>query len=280
MLARRITTILPDMNVEEALEVTKIYSIVGLTNKNQIISQRPFRSPHHTTSKVALIGGGRDAKPGEISLAHRGVLFLDELPEFNKSTLEVLRIPLEDRKVLVSRANQTCQYPASFMLVASMNPCPCGYYGSNEKECTCSGREIDAYMHKVSGALLDRIDIQVEVHSVEYDKMVENRKGESSSKIKERVNKARKIQEERYKKDNIFSNSELTPKLIEKYCKIDSDSKKLLEKAFKKLNLSSRAYNRILKVARTIADLEGRENISKEDIAEAIQYRSLDKKYF
>lgn len=280
MLARRITTILPDMNVEEALEVTKIYSIVGLTNKNQIISQRPFRSPHHTTSKVALIGGGRDAKPGEISLAHRGVLFLDELPEFNKSTLEVLRIPLEDRKVLVSRANQTCQYPASFMLIASMNPCPCGYYGSNEKECTCSSREIDAYMHKVSGALLDRIDIQVEVHSVDYDKMVEDRKGESSIQIKERVNKARKLQEERYKKDNIFSNSELTPKLIEKYCQIDSESKKLLEKAFKKLNLSSRAYNRILKVARTIADLEGRENISKEDIAEAIQYRSLDKKYF
>lgn len=280
MLARRITTILPDMNVEEALEVTKIYSIVGLTNDNQIISQRPFRSPHHTTSKVALIGGGRDAKPGEISLAHRGVLFLDELPEFNKSTLEVLRIPLEDRKVLVSRANQTCQYPASFMLVASMNPCPCGYYGSNEKECTCSAKEIDAYMHKVSGALLDRIDIQVEVHSVEYDKMVENRKGEASSQIKERVNKARKLQEERYKEDNIFSNSELTPKLIEKYCQIDLESKKLLEKAFKKLNLSSRAYNRILKVARTIADLEAREKISKEDIAEAIQYRSLDKKYF
>lgn len=268
------------MNTEEALEVTKIYSIVGLTNNNQIISKRPFRSPHHTTSKVALIGGGRNAKPGEISLAHRGILFLDELPEFNKSTLEVLRIPLEDRKVLVSRANQNCEYPANFMLVASMNPCPCGYYGSNEKECTCSSKEIDSYMNKVSGALLDRIDIQVEVHSVEYSKITENKKGESSSQIKERVNKARKFQEKRYKKDNIFSNSELTPKLIEKYCQIDSESKKLLEKAFKKLNLSSRAYNRILKVARTIADLEERENISKEDIAEAIQYRSLDKKYF
>lgn len=280
MLSRRITTILPDMNTEEALEVTKIYSIVGLTNNNQIISKRPFRSPHHTTSKVALIGGGRNAKPGEISLAHRGILFLDELPEFNKSTLEVLRIPLEDRKVLVSRANQNCEYPANFMLVASMNPCPCGYYGSNEKECTCSSKEIDSYMNKVSGALLDRIDIQVEVHSVEYSKITENKKGESSSQIKERVNKARKFQEKRYKKDNIFSNSELTPKLIEKYCQIDSESKKLLEKAFKKLNLSSRAYNRILKVARTIADLEERENISKEDIAEAIQYRSLDKKYF
>ena len=280
MLARRITTILPDMNEEEALEVTKIYSIVGLTNNNQIITQRPFRSPHHTTSKVALIGGGRNANPGEISLAHRGILFLDELPEFNKSSLEVLRIPLEDRTVLISRANQNCRYPANFMLIASMNPCPCGYYGSNEKECTCSSRDIDAYMHKVSGALLDRIDIQVEVHSVEYSKMVGNQTSETSSQIKERVNKSRKIQEERYKHDNIYSNSELTPKLIEKYCKIDSASKKLLEKAFKKLNLSSRAYNRILKVARTIADLEERENISKEDIAEAIQYRSLDKKYF
>ena len=280
MLARRITTILPDMNEEEALEVTKIYSIVGLTNNNQIITQRPFRSPHHTTSKVALIGGGRNANPGEISLAHRGILFLDELPEFNKSSLEVLRIPLEDRTVLISRANQNCRYPANFMLIASMNPCPCGYYGSNEKECTCSSRDIDAYMHKVSGALLDRIDIQVEVHSVEYSKMVGNQTSETSSQIKERVNKSRKIQEERYKHDNIYSNSELTPKLIEKYCKIDSASKKLLEKAFKKLNLSSRAYNRILKVARTIADLEERENISKEDIAEAIQYRSLDRKYF
>ena len=229
---------------------------------------------------MALIGGGRNANPGEISLAHRGILFLDELPEFNKSSLEVLRIPLEDRTVLISRANQNCRYPANFMLIASMNPCPCGYYGSNEKECTCSSRDIDAYMHKVSGALLDRIDIQVEVHSVEYSKMVGNQTSETSSQIKERVNKSRKIQEERYKHDNIYSNSELTPKLIEKYCKIDSASKKLLEKAFKKLNLSSRAYNRILKVARTIADLEERENISKEDIAEAIQYRSLDKKYF
>lgn len=229
---------------------------------------------------MALIGGGKNAKPGEISLAHRGILFLDELPEFNKSTLEVLRIPLEDRKVLISRANQNCQYPASFMLLASMNPCPCGYYGSNEKECTCSNREIDTYMHKVSGALLDRIDIQVEVHGIEYEKMIKNKPEESSKQIKERVNKARKIQEKRYKNDNIFSNSELTPKLIEKYCKIDKESEKLLEKAFKKLNLSSRAYNRILKVARTIADLEGRNAISKQDIAEAIQYRSLDKKYF
>lgn len=280
MLARRLTTILPDMNFEEALEVTKIHSIVGLTNKSQIILQRPFRSPHHTASKVALIGGGKNAKPGEISLAHRGILFLDELPEFNKTTLEVLRIPLEDGRVVISRANQNCEYPAKFMLVASMNPCPCGYYGSKEKECTCSSSEIDKYMHKISGPLLDRIDIQVEVQSVDYEKMLGNQKEETSEQIKERVDKARHMQEVRYKNYNIFSNSELTPKLIEKYCLIDKEGKEILEKAFKKLNLSSRAYNRILKVSRTIADLAGRENIEKTDIAEAIQYRSLDKKFF
>lgn len=207
-------------------------------------------------------------------------MFLDELPEFNKTTLEVLRMPLEDGKVVISRANQNCEYPAKFMLVASMNPCPCGYYGSSEKECTCSSSEIDKYMHKISGPLLDRIDIQVEVQSVDYSKITGNHQEEKSIKIKERVNIARKIQEKRYKRYNIFSNSELTPRLIEKYCVLDSESRELLEKAFKKLNLSSRAYNRILKVARTIADLAGRENIEKADIAEAIQYRSLDKKYF
>lgn len=280
MLARRITTILPDMNFEEALEVTKIHSIAGMTKENKLILNRPFRNPHHTATKVALIGGGKEAKPGEISLAHRGILFLDELPEFNKSSLEVLRLPLEDRQVLISRANKNCEYPANFMLIASMNPCPCGYYGSSEKECTCSSNDINRYIHKISGPLLDRIDIQVEVQSVDYTKMMNTSKEETSKEIKERVNKARKIQEERYKEYNIFSNAELSPKLIEEYCQVDEDSKKLLEIAFKKLNLSSRAYNRILKVSRTIADLEGRENISKQDIAEAIQYRSLDKKYF
>ena len=280
MLAKRITTILPDMNFEEALEVTKIHSIAGMTKENKLITQRPFRNPHHTASKVALIGGGKEAKPGEISLAHRGILFLDELPEFNKSTLEVLRLPLEDRQVLVSRANKNCEYPANFMLIASMNPCPCGYYGSREKECTCSSNEINRYIHKISGPLVDRIDIQVEVQSVEYNKIMDIKQEESSQEIKERVNKARKIQEERYKEYNIFSNAELSPKLIEKYCRVDEESKQLLERAFKKLHLSSRAYNRILKVSRTIADLDGRENISKKDIAEAIQYRSLDKKYF
>ncbi len=280
MMARRITTILPDMNFEETLEVTKIHSIAGMTNKNKIILKRPFRSPHHTISKVALVGGGKTAKPGEISLSHRGVLFLDELPEFNKNTLEVLRGPLEDRSVLISRANGNYEYPANFMLIASMNPCPCGYYGSNEKQCTCSSKDIEKYMHKISGPLLDRIDIQVEVNCIEYKRISTINKEETSEEIKRRVNKARKIQEERYKKYNIFSNSELSPSLMEKYCQVDEECKKLLEKAFTRLNLSTRAYNRILKVGRTIADLEGRENINKNDIAEAIQYRSLDKKYF
>ena len=280
MIARRITTILPDMNFEEALEVTKIHSIAGIATKNEIVLKRPFRSPHHTASKVSLVGGGKNVKPGEISLAHRGILFLDELPEFNKNTLEVLRGPLEDRKVLISRANGNYEYPANFMLIASMNPCPCGYYGSYEKECTCSSNEINKYMHKISGPLLDRIDIQVEVHSVEYKNMIGDKQEETSEEIKKRVDNARRIQQERYKDHNIYSNSELTPKLMEKYCNIDDESKDILEKAFKKLNLSSRAYNRILKVARTIADLQGKENIEKNDIAEAIQYRSLDKKYF
>lgn len=280
MLAQRISTILPDMNFEESLEVTKIHSIAGMTKNNQIITKRPFRSPHHTASKISLVGGGKESKPGEISLAHRGILFLDELPEFNKNTLEVLRVPLEDRKVLISRANKNYEYPANFMLIASMNPCPCGYYGSNEKECTCSSNEINKYLRKISGPLLDRIDLQVEVSSIDYTKIANKSKEESSKEIKFRVNKARKIQEERYKEYNIYSNSELTPNLIEKYCHLDEASKIMLEKAFEKLNLSSRAYSRILKVARTIADLNGKENITINEIAEAIQYRSLDKKYF
>ncbi len=280
MLAQRLVTILPDMNLEETLEVTKIHSIAGMTRTNQIIKNRPFRSPHHTASKVSLVGGGKDAKPGEISLAHRGILFLDELPEFNKNTLEVLRVPLEDKKVLISRANKNCEYPSNFMLIASMNPCPCGYYGSKEKECTCSSNEINKYIHKISGPLLDRIDIQVEVQSIDYKQINNTKKEESSKEIKERVNRARKIQEERYKQYNIYSNADLTPKLIDKYCKLDDESQNMLEKAFKKLNLSSRAYTRILKVARTIADLNGSEDITISEIAEAIQYRSLDKKYF
>lgn len=280
MLARRIPSILPDLSFEEALEITKIHSIAGiLTQKNSLITTRPFRAPHHTVSAVSLVGGGRIPKPGEISLAHYGVLFLDEIAEFNKNTLEVLRGPLEDRLVTISRVNATLTYPANFMFVASMNPCPCGYYGSKEKECTCTPQMISKYMGKISGPLLDRIDICTEVSPVKYQKLDSNDKIETSEEIKRRVDKARKIQLERYKDKKIFSNSELTPKLIEEYCKLDSKGKKILENAFNKLKLSARAYGRILKVSRTIADLENSKNIKTKHICEAIQYRSLDKKY-
>lgn len=281
MMARRIPTILPDLRFEEALETTKIHSIAGKIEKDKsIITTRPFRAPHHTISGVSLIGGGKIPKPGEISLAHNGVLFLDELPEFNKNTLEVLRGPLEDKIVTISRVNATLTYPCNFMFVASMNPCPCGFYGSKEKECTCTHVAISNYMGKISGPLLDRIDIQIEVTPVKYKNLEDNKNTESSEEIRQRVNKARLIQQKRYNAESIYSNSQLTPKLIEKYCKIDVDSKNLMELAFNKLGLSARAYGRILKVARTIADLENKENIEKKHIAEAIQYRSLDKKYW
>ena len=281
MLARRIPTILPDLTFDEALETTKIHSVAGKIEKGcSLITTRPFRAPHHTISAVSLIGGGRIPKPGEISLAHNGVLFLDELPEFNKNTLEVLRGPLEDGVVTLSRVNATLTYPCQFMFVASMNPCPCGYFGSKQKECTCSPQAIAKYMGKISGPLLDRIDIQVEVTPVKYQNLSNEISGENSNTIKVRVDKARKIQQNRYDKENIYSNAQLTPKLVEKYCAIDSESQQILEAAFHKLNLSARAYGRILKVARTIADLEGAENIQSSHIAEAIQYRSLDKKYW
>ncbi len=281
MMARRIPSILPDLNFEEALEITKIHSIAGELPKNvPIITQRPFRAPHHTVSSTSLVGGGRIPKPGEISLAHFGVLFLDELPEFNKNTLEVMRGPLEDGTVTISRINATLTYPCDFMFVASMNPCPCGYYGSKEKECNCTPQMISKYMGKISGPLLDRIDIQIEVTPVKYQKLDSNEKVETSKEIKIRVNNARKIQRDRYKDERIFSNSQLTPKLIEKYCKLNENGRKILQNAFEKLGLSARAYGRILKVARTIADLDNKENIEEKHIAEAIQYRSLDKKYW
>lgn len=281
MMARRIPSILPDLTFEEALEITKIHSIAGtLSNSTPILTTRPFRSPHHTISATSLVGGGKIPKPGEISLAHFGVLFLDELPEFNKSTLEVLRGPLEDKTVTISRINASLTYPCNFMFVASMNPCPCGFYGSNEKECTCSPQIISRYMNKISGPLLDRIDIQVEVTKVSYQKLDSNIKIETSSQIRKRVNLARKIQIERYSPYGIYSNSELTPNLIEKYCKLDTSSKIILQKSFEKLGLSARAYHRILKVSRTIADLDGKEQIEAKHIAEAIQYRNLDRKYW
>lgn len=281
MLARRIPSILPNLTFEEALETTKIHSVAGELDKNSdFIITRPFRAPHHTISGVSMIGGGKIPKPGEISLAHNGVLFLDELPEFNKNTLEVLRGPLEDRVVTISRINAVLTYPCNFMFVASMNPCPCGFYGSPDKECTCSSQAISKYMGKISGPLLDRIDIQIEVTPVKYQKLDSSEKIESSIEIKKRVDLARKIQQKRYEKDAIYTNSQLSPKLIEQYCKLNSESKKILELAFHRLGLSARAYGRILKVARTIADLEQKENIETEHIAEAIQYRSLDKKYW
>lgn len=279
MMARRISTILPKLTFEESLEVTKIHSIAGnIANDVPLIMDRPFRSPHHIISKISLVGGGKIPKPGEISLSHYGVLFLDELPEFDKSTLEVLRGPLEDGEITISRVNATLTYPCKFMLVASMNPCPCGYYGS-DKECNCSNEAIKKYIGKISGPLLDRIDIQVEVSSVKYENLKSINNEESSDEIRARVEKTRKIQVERYKKYNIFSNSELTPKLIEKYCKLNNECKEVFEKAFEKLGLSARAYGRILKVARTIADMENSEEIQKKHLLEAIQYRSLDKKY-
>lgn len=281
MMARRIPSILPDLSFEEALETTKIHSIAGiLTKQTPLILTRPFRAPHHTISSTSLVGGGRIPKPGEISLAHNGVLFLDELPEFNKNTLEVMRGPLEDGIVTISRINATLSYPCNFMFVASMNPCPCGYYGSKDKECTCSEQAIQKYMGKISGPLLDRIDIQVEVTPVKYEKLQNDEVVETSEQIKKRVNEARKIQLERYKDLDIYSNSQLTPKLMEKYCKLDEMSKKILQKAFENLGLSARAHGRILKVARTIADLNGKENIEVAHISEAIQYRNLDKKYW
>lgn len=281
MLSERINTILPDLSFEEALEITKIHSVAGnIESGKGLITTRPFRRPHHTSSAISIIGGGRIPMPGEISLAHLGVLFLDELPEFKKSTLEVLRAPLEDRNITISRASCTLTYPANFMLIASMNPCPCGYFGTDNNRCKCSEKEISNYIGHISGPLLDRIDLHIEVKPVEYKKISSDEYVEDSNNIKKRVNNARKIQLERYKNINIYSNSELSPKQINEYCKIDNKSKELLEKAFTKLGLSGRAYSRILKVARTIADLEGEKDIQTKHIAEAIQYRSLDRKYW
>ncbi len=279
MLAKRLPTILPPLSLLEALETTKIHSVGGkLSSETSLISARPFRAPHHTISDVALVGGGAFPQPGEISLAHNGVLFLDELPEFKRTVLEVLRQPLEDRRISISRAKFTVEYPASFMLVASMNPCPCGYYNHPEKDCVCSPGVVQKYLSKISGPLLDRIDLHVEVTPVSFNELSNIKVGESSNDIRERVITARKIQEKRFAAtEGIHSNAQVSPKMLKKICEIDQAGKDLLKKAMDKLGLSARAYDRILKVARTIADLEGTENIQTNHLAEAIQYRSLDR---
>lgn len=279
MLAKRLPTILPPLSLSEALETTKIHSVGGkLAKETSLINVRPFRSPHHTISDVALVGGGGFPQPGEISLAHNGVLFLDELPEFKRTVLEVLRQPIEDRKVSISRAKFTVDYPASFMLVASMNPCPCGFYNHPEKECVCSPGVVQKYLSKISGPLLDRIDLHVEVTPVSFNELSEKSAGESSEEIRGRVIEARKIQEQRFAhKDGVHANAQISSKTLKEICVIDEPGKELLKKAMDKLGLSARAYDRILKVARTIADLEGEKDIKTNHLAEAIQYRSLDR---
>ena len=277
MMAMTLPGIMPELSFDEAIEITKIYSVAGLLS-GSLITQRPFRTPHHTASAPSLIGGGRLAKPGEISLAHKGILFLDELPEFPKGVLEVMRQPMEDRCVTVSRVSGTVVYPADFMLVASMNPCPCGYHGTDR--CGCSQHNIDRYMKRISGPLLDRIDIHVEASAVGYGDLSSNENAESSEEIRSRVLGAQRIQAMRYGRDGILFNSQLSSKQARKYCALGKDGSDLLKQAFEGLGLSARAYSRVLKVARTAADLEGTEKVETKHIAEAIGYRSLDRKYW
>ncbi len=279
MMAKRLPSILPPLTLAESLETTKIHSVAGKLNKNDsLIATRPFRSPHHTISQVAMVGGGSTPQPGEISLAHNGLLFLDELPEFSRSVLEVLRQPLEDRYISISRAKYSVNYPASFMLVASMNPCPCGYYTHPTKACVCNPGQVHRYLNRISGPLLDRIDIQIEIVPVPFEKMAEQKTGETSAIIRERVVKARKIQEERFANHpSIHCNAQMESQLIQQYATPDKQGFLLLRNAMTRLNLSARAYDRILKVARTIADLEGSETIQSHHLAEAIGYRNLDR---
>jgi len=279
MLAKRLGTILPPLSLQEALETTKIHSVAGrLIRGSSLMTTRPFRSPHHTISDVALVGGGGNPQPGEISLAHNGVLFLDELPEFKRSVLEVMRQPMEDRKVTISRAKVSIDFPANFMLVASMNPCPCGYYNHPEKECVCGSVVVQRYLSRVSGPLLDRIDLHVEVTPVGFDEMIAFRKNESSEEIRKRVVSARSIQTERFKKsDTVFCNAMMPSQMVKDICVIDETGRILLKNAMEKLGLSARAYDRILKVSRTIADLERSEGIAIEHLSEAIHFRSLDR---
>jgi magnesium chelatase family protein len=279
MMAKRLPSILPPLSLGESLETTKIHSVAGKLSKNDsLIAIRPFRSPHHTISQVAMVGGGTNPQPGEISLAHNGLLFLDELPEFNRSVLEVLRQPLEDRHISISRAKYSLDYPASFMLVASMNPCPCGYYNHPTKACVCNPGQVHRYLNRISGPLLDRIDIQIEIVPVPFEKMSEQTQSESSATIRERVIKARKIQELRFANHpGIYCNAQMESQLLHQYAEPDEKGLALLRTAMTRLNLSARAYDRILKVARTIADLEGSEHVQSNHLAEAISYRNLDR---
>ena len=279
MMAKRLPSILPPLSLSESLETTKIHSVAGRLGKDaSLVAVRPFRSPHHTISSVALVGGGTNPQPGEISLAHNGVLFCDELPEFNRSVLEMLRQPLEDRHISIARAKYNIDYPASFMLVASMNPCPCGYYNHPTKPCVCNPSQVQKYLNKISGPLLDRIDIQVEITPVPFDELTNATPSESSVAIRERVLRARQIQQQRFADEpGVHSNAQMTPRLLQKYAQLDERGKNMLQNAMDRLNLSARAYDRILKVARTIADLDGSPDIQSAHIAEAIGYRSLDR---
>ena len=281
MLSKRLPTILPKMTFDEAIEATKIHSVAGLLKTGQpLLATRTFRSPHHTISDVALIGGGTIPKPGEVSLAHNGVLFLDELPEFKRNVLEVLRQPLENGEVTVSRAVASITYPANFMLVAAMNPCPCGYLGDSRHQCTCTPGQIHRYRHRVSGPLLDRIDIHIEVPAVPYKELSTEYSGEKSASIRERVIKARDAQLERFKSDKVYSNGQMKTRHIKKHCKLKPDAQSLLDNAMQKLGLSARAYTRTLKLSRTIADLDSSAEIQSHHVSEAIQYRTLDRGQF
>ncbi len=279
MLAKRLPSILPPLSLEESLETTKIHSVAGMLNRNNsLVAVRPFRSPHHTISDAGLVGGGTYPQPGEISLAHHGVLFLDELPEFKRSVLEVMRQPMEDRVVTISRARLSVDFPANFMLIAAMNPCPCGYYNHPDVECVCSPGIVQKYLNKISGPLMDRIDLHVEVVPVPFKDLAERSTGEPSAAIRQRVLNARKVQEQRFAgHPNVFSNAQMSSKMLQQYCDISDAGRSLLKNAMERLSLSARAYDRILKVSRTIADLEGSEDIRTEHLAEAINYRSLDR---
>lgn len=280
MMAKRLPSIMPPLSFEECINITKIYSVAGLLkDKNYLLKERPFRSPHHTISSAALAGGGRIPRPGEVSLATGGILFLDELPEFSRSSLEVLRQPLEDKTVTISRAQGILTYPADFMLVAAMNPCPCGYYGTDDR-CHCTDNEIIKYTHKISGPLLDRIDIQVEASQINYDDFENYSKTETSEDILKRVIKAHNIQKKRFENENILFNSQMSPAQIEKFCVLGKNEKGIIKRAFEALKMSARGYHKTLKIARTIADIDNSENITVKHIGEAIQYRNLDRNYF